>query len=137
MALSTVKASLAYAAFNALSSSAAMSGVAAGMSLLNIATDIGPRWIAVLFALLGASWRWWRFRLSFHSAVSGAGMSSVLAFIIGDTVLPGVSAILPGLRPESVPMLNGLLVGLFGLVIVTGVQDFLAAYAKRRAGGDA
>lgn len=135
MPLSTIKAALGYAVYNALSSSVAVSGAAAAMSLLDMTAGVGPRWIAVIFALLGAAWRWWRFRLSLHAASTGAGLSGLMAYILGDTALPGVSALLPGLHAESLPMLNGLIVGLFGLVIITGVQDFLAAYAKRKAEG--
>lgn len=128
---SSAKAALAYAAVNAVYSTAAVSSVAAGVAVFDAMGEIGPRWVAVIFALIGALWRWHKYRLTFRSATSGAAMSAVLAFIWGDTQIPMLGSLFSGLRPESIPMLNGFAIGLFGLLIVTGVQDFIAAYIHK------
>lgn len=127
----SLKAALAFAVINAAYSTAAVTSVAAGVAAFDIMGSVGPRWIAVIFALIGALWRWHKYKLSFGSAMSGAALSSTLAFIWGDAQIPVLSSMFAGLRPESVPMLNGFAIGLFGLLIVTSVQDFLHAYISK------
>lgn len=93
---------------------------------------LGPRGIAVVFAMVGALWRWHRYQLSFRQGTSGCMFSIVLAFIIGDGQVPYADALTAGIAKESIPMMNGFLMGLFGLLLVTGVQDFMAAYRARK-----
>lgn len=93
---------------------------------------LGPRGIAVVFAMIGALWRWHRYQLNFRQGTSGCAFSTVLAFIIGDGQVPYGDMLTAGIAKESIPMMNGFLMGLFGLLLVTGVQDFMAAYRARK-----
>lgn len=95
---------------------------------------LGPRGIACVFALFGAVWRWHRYRLSFRQGTSGCAFSIVLAFIIGDGQVPYADMLTAGIAKESIPMMNGFLMGLFGLLLVTSVQDFMTAYRARKEG---
>lgn len=105
------------------------------LSVEDVSEFLGPRGMAVVFALIGAGWRWHRFRLSMHMGMSGCVFSMVLAFIVGEGQIPYADAITKNLSSTSVPMMNGFLMGLFGLLLVTGVQDFIAAYREGRKAG--
>lgn len=116
----------ATAAFTAVTSTPATFSVE-GVSMM-----LGPRGIAVVFAMIGALWRWHRYQLNFRQGTSGCAFSTVLAFIIGDGQVPYADMLTAGIAKESIPMMNGFLMGLFGLLLVTGVQDFMAAYRARK-----
>jgi hypothetical protein len=92
---------------------------------------VGPRGIAVFFAVLGAGWRWHRFRLTGNEGLSGLTLSMTLAFILGDGQVPFVGPLIASIKPDAVPMMNGFFLGLFGLLVVSMVQDFIKAYAKK------
>ena len=94
--------------------------------------SLAPRLVAMAFAVIGALWRWHRFRLSSRVGMSGCAFSMVLAFIIGDGQVPYADFLTKQIAKESIPMMNGFLMGLFGLLLVTGVQDFMAAYRAKK-----
>ena len=94
--------------------------------------SLAPRLVAMAFAVIGALWRWHRFRLSSRIGMSGCAFSMVLAFIIGDGQVPYADFLTKQIAKESIPMMNGFLMGLFGLLLVTGVQDFMAAYRAKK-----
>src|SRR5574337_969214 len=111
------------------------SAMSPNLSVEGLSTLLGPRLVAMIFAVIGAFWRWHRFKLSFHMGVSGCFFSTTLAFIIGDGQVPYADALTKNISRESIPMMNGFLMGLFGLLLVTGVQDFMSAYrAAKKAG---
>lgn len=132
--MAAIKSAILYAAYNAATSTTVVTASAVSMSLFDVLLGFGPRWVAVMFALIGALWRWYHYTLSFKQASAGALLSCAIAFIAGDTKLPILSTVFNELPPESVPMMNGLVLGLFGLLIVTTFQDFIRAYHDRKAG---
>lgn len=124
---------LTVALHNAMSSAPAMAAlVLAGATLTGSADFIGNRGIAVIFALLGAAWRWYHFDLSWRRGSSGLFLSSMLAFALGGGSIPLIGETIRSIDPDSVAMWNGLLIGLFNVLIFGALQDFLEAYAKRR-----
>lgn len=107
------------------------------LSVVDVSDFVGPRVVASTFAVIGAFWRWHRYRLNIHSGISGCAFSVVLAFIVGDGQVPYIDALTKNIARESIPMMNGFIMGLFGLLLVTGVQDFIAVYRGSRKAGDA
>lgn len=130
LTLAPVQAAVGGVTFLVSSMSASIDGFLPGTFF----GPLGPRLTATGFALIGALWRWHRFKLSTHAGVSGCVFSMVLAFIIGDSQVPYAEAFTQSIAKESIPMMNGFLMGLFGLLLVTGVQDFMSAYRGKKEG---
>jgi len=152
MVLKLVETPLISAAFITMKNLLVMTGmqVATGFAALTVGVAmpesytvegitmfVGPRAMAMLFACISAIWRWHRFQLSARKGLSGCALGAVLAFIIGDGQIPYAEVLTKNIARESVPMMNGFLMGLFGLLLVTGAQDFISEYRRvRKVGGE-
>lgn len=129
----TALAALTAAAQN-LSYSLLPAAMTGGAVAINGFVDLlGPRWVAVIFALIAACWRWFHFGLKARAGFAGLMLPAAFAFATGEGSLPFVGQFLVGLDAPSRTMWNGLLLGLF-IVMAFGVgQDFLSAYMAKKA----
>ena len=132
--MAALKSALGYALYNAMQSGGVVAAGGVTAFLLDLLDGTGPRLVAVFFALLGGLWRWHKYQLSPSAALSGLSLSGLLAFVYGDTQIPLLTPLIGAMRPESVPMLNGLVIGLLGLLVITMAQDVWRAYRQRGGG---
>lgn len=110
--------------------------MAAGAVAIDSFVDVlGPRWVAVFFAIIAASWRWFHFSLPVRQGVAGLMLPAAFAFATGEGSLPLIGQFFIEMDPISRTMWNGLVLGLF-IVMAFGIgQDFMTAYAARKAKG--
>lgn len=135
MKLESLAAAALVAGYNLTTSAPVVALMAATASLAGVSDSIGPRGVAVVFATIAALWRWFYFVLSPREGAAGLLITAVAGFILGDSTVPIVGPILREMNAESLPMWNGFLVGLFGVLLFGLGQDFLRAYAAKKAGG--
>lgn len=129
MRASALIAALVLSVKNAAATTVTAAPVTAVMlSVTDMVAIVGPRGVAVAFAVLGAGWRWFKFRLPLRDGVSGILLSMTLAFMLGDGQVPLIGPAIAAINVDSVPMMNGFFMGLFGLLLVTGAQDFIRSY---------
>lgn len=132
---STLTASVVAAknAFIALVAATPTAGAVIGVSELT--AEFGPMGVAALAAIVGSLCRWYYFKLETQDGIRGLVISPVIGMILSDAKIPLFQTFLGELSPESVPIINGFFVGMFGLLIVGFFIDFLREYAKKKSGG--
>jgi len=92
---------------------------------------IGPEGVAALAALFGVGARWLWFKLAF-TTIWREFLAAPLTAVIFATMWPKIVADQLGEAGDSGPQIMGFLIGMFGLLVVSYVSDFLTAYKIKR-----
>lgn len=109
--------------------------VGAAVGIGELTTEFGAIGIAAASAVIGALCRWIYFSLSLSDGLRGVAISPVIAIVLSDVRIPLFQTFLGDISPESLPIVNGFFVGMFGLLIVGFFLDFLRAYTEKKKGG--
>lgn len=108
----------------------------AAVGIAEIASEIGALGVAATAAIVGAICRWIYFSLSLKDGMKGLIISPVIGAVLSDAKIPFLQTFIGELSPESVPIVNGFFIGMFGLLIVGFFLDFLKAYSERKTKGE-
>lgn len=107
--------------------------IGAAIGIGQITTELGAIGVACVAAIVGSLCRWYYFGLNRSDGLKGLVIAPAIATVLSDTKIPLFSFLFGDLSPESLPIINGFFVGMFGLLLVGFFVDFAREYSKKKA----
>lgn len=132
--LTALKAGAAVATKNAATTATAAVVATVPFWFTTASNYLGVFGVAAFSAFVGAACRWAYFQLSLRAGITGMIISPILAFVFAQTKIPLLETLIGTLPIETAPMINGFIIGVFGLLVLGYVSDFIEAYLKKKAG---